>query len=113
MLRFEGFTKRLWLANSTGVGLVIRDHCGTVVASSSQQVEAYFSPQIAEAVAILRCMIFAVDSGLVPAVIESDALGVVNFVNKVSYVPTKANFVAYALAKLILNLTEDLFWMET
>ncbi|KAK2645833.1 hypothetical protein Ddye_021028 [Dipteronia dyeriana] len=59
-----------------GVGLVIRDHLGSVVASSSQRTEAGFSQQVKETVAILRVMMLVVDTGLIPTVIESDTLTV-------------------------------------
>ena len=58
------------------------------MASSVQQLEASFTPQVAEVVAILRGIEFATDLGLVPIVVESDALGVVNTIN--SYSPNKA-----------------------
>ncbi|KAK2652270.1 hypothetical protein Ddye_012126 [Dipteronia dyeriana] len=63
------------------VGVVIRDHQGFVMDSSSQWIEACYSPQVAEAVAILRGIDFAIDTNLVPTVVESNVLGVVNLVN--------------------------------
>ncbi|KAK3224148.1 hypothetical protein Dsin_011173 [Dipteronia sinensis] len=60
-----------------GLGTVIRDHMGFVMASSAQRVEANFTPQIAEAMAISRGLKFAVDSGLFPIMVESDALEIV------------------------------------
>ncbi|KAK3195602.1 hypothetical protein Dsin_026912 [Dipteronia sinensis] len=48
---------------------------------STQVLEACFSPQVAEATAIFRGIVFAMDSGLVPAVIESDAKTVVELIN--------------------------------
>ncbi|KAK3195597.1 hypothetical protein Dsin_026907 [Dipteronia sinensis] len=90
----------------TGVGVVIRDHRGLVMASCSQQLDAIYSTQVAEAVALLRGIDFTMDTGLVPAMIESDGLGKLD---KFCFVPRKANFVAHFLAKLALGLDEDLF----
>ncbi|KAK2637132.1 hypothetical protein Ddye_031924 [Dipteronia dyeriana] len=56
-----------------GIGIIIRDSAGHVMASSS--------PQSAEAVAILRGLQLARDSGLWPCSIESDALSVVMLMN--------------------------------
>ncbi|KAK1581861.1 hypothetical protein Q3G72_009736 [Acer saccharum] len=79
------------------------------------------------------------ESGLVPAIIETDALGVVELVNgncfisaeiglivqdikdrlrnnsigAVVFVPRKANMVADAFSKLALARNEDGFWMES
>lgn len=43
-------------------------------------------PQITEAMAILRGLIFAIDSGLLPIKVESDALEVVNLINSGSQI---------------------------
>ncbi|KAK3229800.1 hypothetical protein Dsin_001681 [Dipteronia sinensis] len=51
------------------------------MASCSQRLDASYSPKAVEAVALLRGIDFAVDVGMVPVVIESDVLGVVNLVN--------------------------------
>ncbi|KAK2642703.1 hypothetical protein Ddye_024466 [Dipteronia dyeriana] len=64
-----------------GLGMIIRDHLGFVLGASAQTVVANFCPQIAEALAIFRGLTFVVESGLIPVVIESDALEVVNIIN--------------------------------
>ncbi|KAK2663455.1 hypothetical protein Ddye_002029 [Dipteronia dyeriana] len=82
---------------------------------------------------------FTLDTGLVPAMVESDALSVVKMVNSgvstsvniglvvdevvaflqlndvvsVSFVYRKANFVAHSLSKLALKISDDLFWLQT
>ena len=114
-----------------GVGVVIRNHLGWVMASSVQWLEASFSPQVVEAVAILRGIEFVVDTGLVPAVVKYDVLGVVNLINYgqfvstevglvvddivpricsnivklVGFVPRKANFVAHYLSKMAQTIS--------
>ncbi|KAK2650956.1 hypothetical protein Ddye_018445 [Dipteronia dyeriana] len=47
-----------------GIGIIIRDSAGHVMASSSQSLRSVLSPQSAEAVAILRGLQLARDSGL-------------------------------------------------
>ncbi|KAK3205554.1 hypothetical protein Dsin_019600 [Dipteronia sinensis] len=91
-----------------GIGLVIRDHQGFVMASSSQRLEVCFSPQIAEAMAIKRGIQFAFDTGLVLVVVESDALSVVKMVNAGRQILLPTLF-----SKLALKSSEDLFWLET
>ncbi|KAK3218202.1 hypothetical protein Dsin_012172 [Dipteronia sinensis] len=49
--------------NCVGVGIVIHNHCGLIMCSSAQRIEANFFPQIAEAVTILRGIVFARDMG--------------------------------------------------
>ncbi|KAK3218996.1 hypothetical protein Dsin_012966 [Dipteronia sinensis] len=122
----------------TGLGMVIRDHTGFVMASWAQRLEANYSPLVAEAMAIFRGITFAVEAGLVPIVVESDALAVVNLINagdqihaeiglvvcdirnllksiecgQVVFVFRMVNVVAHLLAKLALSLDEGRFWIE-
>ncbi|KAK2656308.1 hypothetical protein Ddye_009360 [Dipteronia dyeriana] len=64
-----------------GVGEIVRDSGGQVLASSVQRFSTCFSPHVAEATTILRGLLFAVDSGLLPAVLESDARWVVDLID--------------------------------
>ncbi|KAK2646527.1 hypothetical protein Ddye_021722 [Dipteronia dyeriana] len=64
-----------------GIGIIIRDHLGGVLASCSLPVVAVVSPDVTEATAILRGFIFTKESGLLPCVMESDAQVVVNMIN--------------------------------
>ncbi|KAK2638130.1 hypothetical protein Ddye_025925 [Dipteronia dyeriana] len=120
-----------------GVGIVFRDLNGQPVGSSAQNIEACFSPSIAEAVAILRGLRFVVDAGLLPIVLESDTKWVVDLVNSdnksnsdigiivkdilvlarkfnisVSFVPRYANTAAHLLVKFALKSTVEWFWLE-
>ena len=63
--------------NVVGVGLVIWDRVGRVMATSAQRVVASFTPPVAEASTVLRGLQLAVDASLLPIEIESDALEVV------------------------------------
>ena len=121
-----------------GVGIVIHDSEGFVMASSSQKIEATFSPQVVEAVAIYRGLQLAIDIGLTPCKIKSDAEVIVGWINcknylcseigvviddihllleqvrcvSVNFVPRKANQVAHVLAKNGFSFIEDTVWLE-
>ena len=121
-----------------GVGIVIRDHCGMVMVASSQKFVATFTPQVAEAMAILQSLQLAIDSGLFPCCVESDAKVVVDWINSNKvlfsdigsvisdirrlclqarcgsflFVPRKANQIVHVLAKNSLSCDEDMFWLE-
>ncbi|KAK2649115.1 hypothetical protein Ddye_016604 [Dipteronia dyeriana] len=121
-----------------GFGIIIHDSNGVVMASSVQSLNARFPPQMAEAMAICRGLQFAVETGLVPCVMESDAQVVINLLNSVvallsevrliiqdifsfceksfscsfNFVPRNGKMVAHCLAKLGLSSSVDDFWME-
>ncbi|KAK2661981.1 hypothetical protein Ddye_000555 [Dipteronia dyeriana] len=125
-------------SNCIGVGIVIHDRSGWVMGSSAQRIQACFTPQIAKAIAILRGVDFARDMGLLPDVVESDALGVVKHINdgtiisadvglvlsdilhimclvgieSVLFVSRKVNMVAHYLSKMALAIDQDRFWVE-
>ncbi|KAK3221467.1 hypothetical protein Dsin_008492 [Dipteronia sinensis] len=106
--------------------------------SSIQKIITCLSPLIAEAIAILKGLHFTVDSGLLPAVLESDAKWVVDLINyegksdadigsivsdivavansygiSISFVPQTVNKAAHSLAKMTLvSVDNDLFWLE-
>ncbi|KAI9161165.1 hypothetical protein LWI28_015046 [Acer negundo] len=63
-----------------GFGIIIRDCEGNVLASSAQAMLANFSPQLAEAMAFMKGIQFAYDSGLWPCLCESNVLAIVNLV---------------------------------
>ncbi|KAK2646057.1 hypothetical protein Ddye_021252 [Dipteronia dyeriana] len=121
-----------------GLGIIIRDNKGAVMASSAQYLNAGYSPQVAEAMAIFRGLQFAVDTGLVPCMIESDAQVVINllisgvpplsdvgliiqdnysfyeksFSCSFAFAPRKANMATHCLAKYGLSSSVDGYWME-
>ncbi|KAK2635434.1 hypothetical protein Ddye_030226 [Dipteronia dyeriana] len=118
-----------------GIGAIIRDHEGMVLASCAQVIQLNYSPVLAEAIAILKGLRFAVESGIWPCMIESDAQVVVSMINsdllpldeiglvindivdllrslpqfKVCFISRKANMAVHCLAKLGLSLESDLF----
>ncbi|KAL5787777.1 hypothetical protein ACOSP7_004726 [Xanthoceras sorbifolium] len=64
-----------------GVGVIIRDHQGLVCTFSAQKIQAHFTPQLADTVALLLGIRFAADSYLIPASLKCDAAAVVSCVN--------------------------------
>ncbi|TXG69190.1 hypothetical protein EZV62_004125 [Acer yangbiense] len=125
-------------AKVTGIGVVIRDCYGHVMASLCQSFPGLLQPQTVEAVAVLRGFRLALEAGLCPASIESDSLSVVNLINSmdilraeigvvlhdilamgsnsffssVSFVPRLTNCVAHSLAKLSLSFEGEHVWLE-
>ncbi|KAK3204419.1 hypothetical protein Dsin_018465 [Dipteronia sinensis] len=109
------------------------------VAYLDECMAANTNDMITEGCRILRGISVVVESGLLPIVIESNALNVVNLVNSsinvcsdiglvvrdikdcirngmvdsIFFSPRKANVVAHRLAKHALLLAEDQFWMES
>ena len=71
------------VGHMVGLGVVIRNSDGLVMSSSSQKITTTFFPQVAEAVAISRGLQLAIDSGLTPCMLESDAEVVVKWINNV------------------------------
>ncbi|KAK2654195.1 hypothetical protein Ddye_014051 [Dipteronia dyeriana] len=65
-----------------GMGMVICDHQGYVMASGVQRLMASYSPQVVEGMVVLYGLNFAVGTGLLPTIIETDMLGVVHLINE-------------------------------
>ncbi|TXG48983.1 hypothetical protein EZV62_024858 [Acer yangbiense] len=122
--------------NYVGIAVVIRNFQGKVMLSFCKNFQACYSPQIAEALAVVEGLRLAKNGGFFPAVLESDALMVVRDIcNKVSlssevglvlddilhfcresnffsfsYVPRLAIKVAHGLAKLALSHLGEFVW---
>ncbi|KAL5823919.1 hypothetical protein ACOSQ4_021819 [Xanthoceras sorbifolium] len=118
-----------------GLGIIFRNHSGSVLAASAQKLAAGYSVIIDEALVVLMGLQFALDSGLHPAILETDSLDVATVINnpsvysfkvglvifdivdllgccpgsKVLYVPRSANKVAHTVARLALSLDRDYF----
>ncbi|KAK2635571.1 hypothetical protein Ddye_030363 [Dipteronia dyeriana] len=121
-----------------GIGLIVRDCSGDVLASCALSVMGGFSLAVAEATTIRRGISFACEVGLFPCTIESDAQLVMNLINSNSfplseiglvisdickflvdypsctivYTPREANVAAHTLAKMGLKSSSDHYWME-
>ncbi|KAL5763123.1 hypothetical protein ACOSP7_019387 [Xanthoceras sorbifolium] len=65
-------------SSMVGLGLVIRDSSGFVLAAGSVCLRVNFPPQVVEAAAILYGIRFACDSSLALVHVESDLLSVIN-----------------------------------
>ncbi|KAK3210463.1 hypothetical protein Dsin_015169 [Dipteronia sinensis] len=103
---------------NVGLGIIIRDSKGEVLACKAVHLLAGFSPVISEAWAVLHGLRFALETGLVPCYVETDSQVVVNLLRggiepfaEIGLV-LKANTVAHCLAKLALLLVEDRAWLE-
>ncbi|KAL5752937.1 hypothetical protein ACOSP7_023121 [Xanthoceras sorbifolium] len=66
---------------SFGVGIVVRDSQGVLICAAALFFSFFFSVEVAETRAILEGVLFASSSGLLPLVVESDALSVVSLCN--------------------------------
>ncbi|TXG54608.1 hypothetical protein EZV62_019864 [Acer yangbiense] len=121
-----------------GIGVVIRDASGLVLASCSQVVEAKFTNQMAKILAILRGIIFSKVCSLEPCVLEFDEGVVVKRIAdgsfrearigimldniagllknsnglNIAHIPRGANRVAHGLVKNTLATGDFSFWKE-
>ncbi|KAK0574278.1 hypothetical protein LWI29_020929 [Acer saccharum] len=121
-----------------GIGVIVKDSDGEVLACYSQRVEANMSNKEANLIAILKGLHFGVDCGLSPQVIELDDKDVIDWINSGShvdsafgailmdinmlmedmdglvfqYVSKLANKAAQGLSDIAFNISEDTFWME-
>ncbi|KAK4858049.1 hypothetical protein QYF36_010145 [Acer negundo] len=87
-----------------GVGPVIRNSKGCVMATSSQQIFASYSLMVAEVVAILKGLQFAFDISLEPLDLASDAAKVVRMVNDTKDHTSEIGLVIIAIRRLMLAL---------
>lgn len=62
---------------SVGLGIVVRNQCGNVVAAMSKLVAAPLGPLEMEAKAMEKAILFARDTGFPEVLFESDSLMVI------------------------------------
>ena len=124
--------------NYSGLGVVIRDGKGFVLASMAARIPHQLQPEEIEALATSRALEFARELDVTDAVLEGDSLmvmsvqklknfGLASFglllqdflaissgFTKLSYSYTKreGNIVAHNLAKLAFNFTSCVIWMD-
>nr|XP_023880709.1 uncharacterized protein LOC111993087 [Quercus suber] len=60
--------------NAAGIGVVIRNNLGQVIASCSQRLSQAYSSNEVEALAAAKAVSFAVEIGITKAVLEGDSL---------------------------------------
>ncbi|KAK0571841.1 hypothetical protein LWI29_022474 [Acer saccharum] len=121
-----------------GIGVIVRDCAGEVLACCSQRLEAKLGNKEANLMAIFKGLLFGIDCGLSPQVIELDDKEVVGWINSgshvdsafgailmeikmlmedmdgllVQYVPKLANKAAQGLSEVAFSMLEDMFWLE-
>ncbi|KAK0591013.1 hypothetical protein LWI29_034474 [Acer saccharum] len=121
-----------------GLGIIVRNEAGEVMACCSQKLKAYISVETANAMAIHRGVQFGIDCGLNPSLVDSDETLVVKWINQgnfrdskfgtilsdiddlrtansgvsFSYITSQANRAALNLAKFALRIAEGTFWIE-
>ena len=124
--------------NKSGVGVVIRDHRGLVIASLAQQFPQAFQVLEIEAIAAGRALKFGIEVGLNEAVLNGDcqlimkapeeggntiasvkplimdSLGLTSSFNKLLYSHSKrnGNKLAHNLAKHFIDVSNYAVWME-
>ncbi|KAL5836597.1 hypothetical protein ACOSQ3_013766 [Xanthoceras sorbifolium] len=127
-----------YLNSRVGVGAIIHNDQGLVMATSSYRINSGLAVVNAEAMAILSGIQLAWEVGIHLIVVESDSKQVVNLLNGVgnsitdlgmivnsilnhpsrshirsfSFSPRVSNTTAHALSRLALDLDEMVVWME-
>ncbi|KAK3206989.1 hypothetical protein Dsin_021035 [Dipteronia sinensis] len=94
-----------------GVGLVVRDSLGCVLATSSQRIVGPYIAQMAEAVAIHRGLVLACETGLYLVKVESDAKVVVDWINDAKHYSSEVGLVIDAIRapKMKSNKSKEVF----
>ncbi|KAK0592455.1 hypothetical protein LWI29_019443 [Acer saccharum] len=85
-----------------GIGIVIRNNLGAIMASCSQIIDASYDERVAGIMAIYRGILFSKDCGLFPCVFESDKHGVVDCIQSGRFLDASYGNIISATADLIL-----------
>ncbi|KAH9791678.1 hypothetical protein KPL71_003847 [Citrus sinensis] len=131
-------TSRLTDQQRTGLGIVIRNPEGKVVAAAMKTTIFLDKVDFAEAEAIQFGLEIAEHAGCIPVIMESDSQEIVSLMSykkstraeifwvvaevqdrikslkhvKVQYTPRNCNSVAHSLAKLALELNDFVYWVD-
>ncbi|KAK2640891.1 hypothetical protein Ddye_022654 [Dipteronia dyeriana] len=84
-----------------GIGIVIGNDSGIVMASCFQVIEANFDGQVAGTMAVFRGILFSQDYSLEPYVIESDKVRVVDRILNVNSLDTKCGTILVEIADMM------------
>ncbi|KAL5847673.1 hypothetical protein ACOSQ3_011197 [Xanthoceras sorbifolium] len=121
-----------------GLGVIIRNSVGKVLACCCSCLNIICSPPIAEALAMIRGLHLAEDLLLLPASLNPDALSVINLIysawvpaselgllisdilelflnpsfHGVNFIPRSANFVAHDLANFAFSFSTEQIWLD-
>ncbi|KAK9988324.1 hypothetical protein SO802_028563 [Lithocarpus litseifolius] len=124
--------------NKSGIGVVIRDHSGAVIASLSQLTAPAFQPIEIEALAVARALEFGKEIGITEAVLEGDSELIINSLKAggksiasvesllqdafvlsncyskllYSHCRREGNRLAHSLARYSINVSNYVVWME-
>ena len=125
-------------ANAVGIGMVIRNNSGQVIASCSEQLSQAYNGNEIEALAAAKAVSFAAEIGITKAVLEGDSLTIMKALSSdhsslapfglliddvkfsaknfdqllYSHVKGECNSVAHCLARHAFNISDFLVWME-
>ena len=125
-------------SNQSGVGVVIRDNNGAVLASCSEKIHQAYKPDKVEALAALKAVTFAHELGFGNAILEGDSPGLIKALKSTesspsptgllvddvkrvaisferllySHVKRNGNKVTHSLAKNTLRILDLQVWMK-
>ena len=125
-------------ANKSGVGVVIRDSYGAVLASCSKKIFRAYKAEVTEALAVGKALSFAHELGFQNVILEGDALGLIQALKSqeqnlcplgllvedvkiysshfqrvlYSHVKRNGNSEAHNLARHVISISDFQVWME-
>ena len=125
-------------SHSSGVGAIIRNHNGAIMASCAEKLNQAYKAEEIEALAALKALQFAFDLGFQNAILEGHLLGLIkalktedhnmsswgllvedvklvanSFVSlSYSHIKRNGNSVAHNLAKHVIRIPDFQIWIE-
>ncbi|PON59802.1 hypothetical protein PanWU01x14_156970 [Parasponia andersonii] len=99
-------------SRSVGIGVIIGNANGEVMAELANKVTSILSAKSAEAKALAISLLWARDVGLYLQCLELDTLTVIQTLNNVKHVFREANKTAHGLARFDLGVEDELIWLK-